>query len=379
MLNSSILDIALGMVFLFVLVSLLCSAVNEMIAQFIRMRAKNLEAGLNNLLQSGEGNKLVTDLYQHPLINGLSKAGKRPSYIPPKNFVLALMDVMTGNTGKLPADNQSLIATIESQRFFAQTEAGKSIILLLHEAGDDADKARRNVESWYNDAMDRVGGWYKQKTQIIIFGIALIVCAALNIDAIKISQTLWTDIALRQALVEAASSAKIENLVSQVSMDQNQAPAVGDANANAKQPDSKALNAEIEGTKQAPTDNGQSVKSAGMLLEQIKALNLPIGWAIQKSAKEQEECKKFRETETVKGKDDKNVKEEDEKKGKVCDTKWVWVSENFDGSDWFKKIIGILITTFAASLGAPFWFQLLNKIVDLRAAGKQPAKSVSDK
>ena len=377
MLNSSILDIAMGMVFLFVLISLLCSAINEMIAQFLRMRAKNLEAGLINLLQSGGGNQLVDDLYKHPLINGLSKTGQKPSYIPPKNFTLALMDIMTGNTGKLPADNKALIETIERQGLFAKTEAGRSIILLLHEAGDDAEKARKNLEGWYNDAMDRVGGWYKQKTQIIIFGIALIVCAALNIDAIKISQTLWTDIALRQALIEAASSAKIENLVSQVSMDQNQAPAVGDANA--KQPDSKAPNAEIEGTKQAPTDNGQSVKSAGMLLEQIKALNLPIGWAIQKSAKEQEECKKFRETEIVKGKDDKNVKEEDEKKGKVCDTKWVWVSENFDGSDWLKKIIGILITTFAASLGAPFWFQLLNKIVDLRAAGKQPAKSVSDK
>ena len=54
MLNSSILDIALGMVFLFVLVSLLCSAVNEMLAQVFRMRSKNLEAGLENLLQSGE-------------------------------------------------------------------------------------------------------------------------------------------------------------------------------------------------------------------------------------------------------------------------------------------------------------------------------------
>ena len=98
---------------------------------------------------------------------------------------------------------------------FAKTEAGRSIILLLHEAGDDAKKARKNLEGWYNDAMDRVGGWYKQKTQIIIFIVALIVCTALNIDAIKISQTLWTDIALRQALVEAASSTDIAGLMAQ--------------------------------------------------------------------------------------------------------------------------------------------------------------------
>lgn len=217
MLNSSILDIALGMVFLFVLISLLCSAINEMLAQVLRLRAKNLEAGLGNLLQSGGGKQLVDDLYKHPLISGLAKADQKPSYIPPKNFTLALMDIMTGNTGKLPSDNKLLIETIEKQGLFAKTEAGRSIILLLHEAGNDAEKARKNLEGWYNDAMDRVGGWYKQKTQVIIFAIAFVVCTTLNIDAIKISQTLWTDIALRQALVEAASSADVASLLPQQS------------------------------------------------------------------------------------------------------------------------------------------------------------------
>ncbi|MDV6342112.1 hypothetical protein R2103_10085 [Nitrosomonas sp. Is24] len=326
MLNSSILDIAMGMVFLFVLVSLLCSAVNEMIAQFIRMRAKNLEAGLTNLLQSGEANQLVADLYQHPLISGLSKAGEKPSYIPPKNFTLALMDIMTGSTGKLPADNQSLIAKIESQKFFAQTEAGKSIILLLHEAGDDAEKARRNVESWYNDAMDRVGGWYKQKTQVIIFGISLMVCTALNIDAIKISQTLWTDIALRQALVQAASSTDVAGLM-------------GDQGSAKQRPASACdATAATQSNEPAPCESSmqQSAKTAGVLIEQIKGLHLPIGW-------------------------------------KKPDGQWTVAGFGF--MEWLVKILGILITTFAGSLGAPFWFQLLNKIVDLRAAGKQPGKS----
>ncbi|MER0215408.1 MAG: hypothetical protein DU481_04255 [Nitrosomonas sp.] len=328
MLNSSILDIALGMVFLFVLVSLLCSAVNEMLAQVFRMRSKNLEAGLGNLLQSGEGNKLADDLYKHPLINGLSKPGQKPSYIPPKNFTLALMDIMTGNTGKLPSDNKALIETIEKQGLFAKTEAGKSIILLLNEAGDDAEKARKNLEGWYNDAMDRVGGWYKQKTQIVIFAVALIVCAALNIDAIKISQTLWTDIALRQALVEAASSTDVAGLMTQESAKQKPVPA-GDA-AIAAQPNEQAP---VEGSM---NDVQQSAKTAGVLVEQIKGLHLPIGW-------------------------------------KQSDGKWVFAEFGF--MEWLVKILGILITTFAGSLGAPFWFQLLNKIVDLRAAGKQPGKS----
>lgn len=327
MLNSSILDIAMGMVFLFVLISLLCSAINEMAAQFLCMRAKNLEAGLANLLQSGAGKKLVNDLYSHPLINGLSKAGHKPSYIPPRNFTLALMDIMSGNMGKIPVDNKSLIEAIEKQSQFARTEAGKSIILLLHEAGDNAEKARRNLEGWYNDAMDRVGGWYKQKTQIIIFVTALMICTVLNIDAIKISQTLWTDIPLRQALVVAASSPDIARLMPQESTGQEPAVA-GDAVV--------PMPSEQAAIKAATEDMAQSAKSAGALIEQINALHLPIGW-------------------------------------KLPDGQWVFAG--FDVMDWFVKIMGILITTLAASLGAPFWFQLLNKVVDLRMAGKRPDKS----
>ena len=39
---------------------------------------------------------------------------------------------------------------------------------------------------------------------------------------------------------------------------------------------------------------------------------------------------------------------------------------------WSLKIIGILLTTCAVSLGAPFWFDILNKIIQIRNAGKSP-------
>jgi uncharacterized protein involved in cysteine biosynthesis len=34
--------------------------------------------------------------------------------------------------------------------------------------------------------------------------------------------------------------------------------------------------------------------------------------------------------------------------------------------------LGLLLTTFAASLGAPFWFDALNESVNLRGTGKRP-------
>ena len=56
-----------------------------------------------------------------------------------------------------------------------------------------------------------------------------------------------------------------------------------------------------------------------------------------------------------------------------------WVSRDGDAqgipSDiwgWIIKIVGIALTTVAVSLGAPFWFDLLNKLVNLRSEGKRP-------
>lgn len=316
MFNSSILDVAIGMVFIYVLISLLCSSINEMISQFLKMRAKNLEAGLANLLQSSEGNQLVTNIYSHPLIRGLSKPDHKPSYIPPKNFTLALMDVMSGSTGKPPTDNKLLLQSFEAGHF-ANTEAGKSIILLLNEAGSDAKMARESIENWYNDAMDRVGGWYKKTTQMMIFVIAVVLCFSLNIDSIKISQTLWTDTALRQVIVETASSHNLTGLVSQQSTIENSA-----LNVNAK---ATPINEQV--TDNVTTDDlMKSAQHSSALLMQIKDLKLPIGWH----------------------------------------------EEEISEMNWFIKFMGLLISALAASLGAPFWFQLLNKVVDLRATGKQP-------
>jgi hypothetical protein len=40
---------------------------------------------------------------------------------------------------------------------------------------------------------------------------------------------------------------------------------------------------------------------------------------------------------------------------------------------WFVKIFGILVSGFAISLGSGFWFDILSKLVNVRATGKKPA------
>src|ERR671914_748717 len=100
MFGSSILEVAIGLVFVYLLLSLVCTTANELIAALTTWRAINLEQGIRNLLNDPSGNALAKVFYEHPLIKGLYRDEKRkPSYIPSRTFALTLMDIA------LPADH----------------------------------------------------------------------------------------------------------------------------------------------------------------------------------------------------------------------------------------------------------------------------------
>ena len=109
MFNSTILDVAIGMIFVYLLLSLMCSAANEIIELWLKNRAADLERGIRELFNDRtRATGLVQKIYSHPLVSGLFEKPydskqlswfKRllgrvnlPSYIPARNFALALMD-----------------------------------------------------------------------------------------------------------------------------------------------------------------------------------------------------------------------------------------------------------------------------------------------
>src|SRR5688500_8749037 len=104
--GSNVLEIALAMIFVYLLLSLLCSAVAEYIEAKMNYRAKDLEKGIRLLLDPQEKDKTVPGqtplakdrsvaglLYNHPLVKSLYRGEKRPSYIPSRTFALALWDM----------------------------------------------------------------------------------------------------------------------------------------------------------------------------------------------------------------------------------------------------------------------------------------------
>src|SRR5690242_6857456 len=96
MFGSAILDIAIGMGFIYLLLSLIVTAINELIEILIKMRASHLAKGLQKLL----GSDKAKAFFEKAIIKNLSpnawfgKGTRKPSYIPPRIFAATVLDLL---------------------------------------------------------------------------------------------------------------------------------------------------------------------------------------------------------------------------------------------------------------------------------------------
>jgi hypothetical protein len=330
MFGSELLEVAIGIIFVYILVSIICSAVREWIETMMKTRSAYLEHGIRELLHDADGTDLAQSLFKHPLIYGLfldeykprpplqaktwwrpwatsrrpavlAKGTGLPSYIPAKDFAIALMDLaargrgtdpLTSGAASTPISTTSLRQNVTNLR----NEGVQRVLLTaLDLAGDDLKKVQENLERWYDSGMDRVSGWYKRSTQWIVLVIGFAVAVTFNVNTITIAEYLYRNDAERQALV---------------------------ARAEAAARDSSFVTQEYAAARAA-----------------LDSLSLPVGWN---------------------------------------DTKIDAGLVNSPKDFWFFVIIpllGWLLTGMAATLGAPFWFDVLNKVMVIRSTVKPREKS----
>lgn len=279
-LGSTILEVAIGITFVYLLLATLCSTVNEWIAVALDARASNLKkaiAGLLNDQKVQDGKDFLQVFYAHPIITGLMKGNEHPAYIPAGLFAGCVMDIAT--------------AGVQGSITFAELENGikalpdgdvrKALLAVIQNAQGDLAKAQQNIENWFDDAMDRASGWYRRTTQVWTVLIATTLTVMVNADTLNIVRHLWVDPTVRAAIVASANT----------------------ANATA-------------GTGQLP---------------QLADL---VGWTAQ-------------------------------------------ALKTPDLGAWITRIVGWIVTIIAVSIGAPFWFDVLNKFVNLRSTGRSPRDSSS--
>ena len=198
MFGSTVLEIAIGLVFVYLVLSLVVTAASEVIASWLRWRATNLFQGIQELLRDSEhGGAFAKKLYAHPLINALS-LGKdgQPSYIPSRTFALALLDLVAPADGAVPRTLAEVRAGID------KLPAGlkRALTVLLDETGHDVEKFKTGLEVWFNTSMERVSGWYKRKAQTLGLVAAAVVTLAFNADTVAIVRAL-SDVKVRAAVL----------------------------------------------------------------------------------------------------------------------------------------------------------------------------------
>ena len=298
--NSTILDVIIGLIFVYLLLSIICTAANEWVAALTRRRGKMLKKGIMQLLsnqstpQSDAPDAMIQAFYQHPLIRALMHDTNHPNYVSPRNFSATLVDIMTGDMADVQFNNLRDAASA-----LPDGEVKESMLALFRRGGNNVDSARTAIEGWFNDAMDRVSGWYKRRTQLWTIIIAALLTLIANADTIQITRKLWTDPVLRAAVVEEA---KVRA--------QKPRPSVSVEYKDEDDPTNPTVT-KNEGDRLSDKERD--------LLSQI------VGW-----------------------------------RGAMK-----------DNVNWFTPL-GWLLTILAISMGAPFWFDMLNKIMNVRYAGKSP-------
>jgi hypothetical protein len=181
--GSGILENAIGASFVYLLMAVFCSTVNEWISALLKARAGTLEATIRELLNhqsDAEGKDFLTAFYAHPIVTAMMDHRQHPSYLPSGAFVTAVIDLVT------PATHGPI--TFEAlQKSLAALPPGDvrtSLLALIQNAAGDLARAEGNVESWFNDAMTRASRSYKQRTAVWTVTIATVLTIASNADSI---------------------------------------------------------------------------------------------------------------------------------------------------------------------------------------------------
>lgn len=215
MFGSTILDVGVGLIFTFLVVSLTAATVTEALASVTKWRAHTLLKGIQDLLNDPQFTGLAASLYQHALINprgsGVAAAKRdrrsRPSYIDPQSFAKAFVDV-TGIAG----GDAAQIKAAYPQEIRNDPQLGSLLDGIVARAGGDLDRIRSELAAWFDTAMDRVSGVYKRQAQLCSFLVAFVLAIGLNVNAIAVAKALWVQPMLTKSLAMAPGTAPADAL-----------------------------------------------------------------------------------------------------------------------------------------------------------------------
>jgi hypothetical protein len=299
----AMLEVIIGMIFTFMLLSLLGTTLNELVSAWRGWRGFYLEEALKRLLEFKDNpevfnrfknNALFRQMMQHKAILRKSQA---PAYLSASNFTSILTNVLKGKDKAIQSVDDIINGAPDGSQL-------REVLQQLKEEGNtDLEAFKLRMQTWFDDLMGHSSGWYKRHLQFVTFFVGFGIAAVLNADSFQIYAHLTNNAANRQKLALLAESFAAEN--------------------------------ETLPTTLAPTPPTQPL-TGGEIKEGVKSfISTPA----------------FRTVSNVLG--------------------LGWSREEFfiRPTAWLQRILGWFITALAISLGAPFWFDILKKIITIKSTG----------
>ena len=393
-LNNPILGTIISIVLIYALLSILVSVLVEWINHYQKSRGKMLRSAIEKMLDDPANLEYSSLFFNHRMITGISGNSRKrpPQYISSHMFAEILIDLISQQdlpkVKSTPNTSNSNEVSLNSEQ--PEMELMKLFLLQLHQMNDGSfkdmmlsfyqksngeyEKLKALLEKWYNDQMDRVSGWYKSRQKSKFLWVGFVVALGLNVDSIFLFNVLSKNEALRNELVRVAEDSAEDyskltevqrhNTSEQIKTLQNSFKAKRDTNRKAivlvdtSRIDTYLLRTEklIGALDSTERKNYSQTKDA---LGLISNYSLPIGWRsdlaplswFNKEVKES----KVESGGLISYLDDRNNK----------------ASKEYV----FYYLIGLVVSGFSLSFGAPFWFDLLMKIVNIRRAGNKPSNS----
>jgi hypothetical protein len=333
------LEVALGLGGAYLFLSVIVLALVEGISGFLNRRGKNLRDALEAMLTKG----VAAELIAHPLVQSLGKAGnngklKVPSYLGPTMFSQAMTDLIAkGRDAKtdIAKGYETFLAAIpdENHRKHVQKIVGDKV--------DSVEELQQKLETWFNNSMDRLSGAYKRNTQWFSRGFAIGLVLVLNVNTITMAKVLWNDPEARAAAVKEADDAlkRCKTPTTKPGPQPQPQPQPQPGVVGAGSGAATGSGADDPFTPENPTTPpGQPplTQEQGACPDLITTLGDEIPFPVQ---------------------------------GRF------WTGAFDSGTAFLTTLFGLLLSIWAVSLGAPFWFDTLRKISGgIQQTGPKPER-----
>jgi hypothetical protein len=406
--DNNILLILISLVLIYAVLSILVSIIVEAWNYKKGARGKHLRDCIYKLLKDPLNNDYGYLFYNHFTISGLKTFEyKLPHYISSNMFAEAFIDIIAKQaqhdrsvkllnpddptakqyvfTGSEPAP--TVIQRFKDSVLLMNTSPFSDLLQSFIDKSDgDYTKLKAMIEQWYNDYMDRASGWYKseQRNKLLVAGF--IVAIGLNVDSLHLVKVLSLDDNLKNRLADQATvvvdnyqamdstqqdnAAALNTMLIRSLQDTTVMAATGDSSSYSQLSGLMRLNDSLSRNSFVQKDSvaKESIHQLDSTLYVLSSLNVPLGWSCHEAP-----LSWFAERWPVNwlcGECAQHKHVQQQTSGVM-----VYIQDrnaSAGSGNWFRYLVGIIISGFSLSFGAPFWFDLLVKLVNIRRSGKRP-------